>query len=66
MEEELNNSQKNSRRQFLKKGLIAGAGVAMGGGLIAAYVDATATETGDKVKVLTTDGEKPWRDYAEK
>jgi Fe-S-cluster-containing dehydrogenase component len=57
VEEDLNKNQKNSRRQFLKKGLIAGAGVAIGSGLVAAYVDATATETGEKVKVLTTDGE---------
>ena len=57
MEEELNKNQKNSRRQFLKKGLVAGAGVAIGGSLIATYVDVTASETGEKVKVLTTSGE---------
>ena len=57
MEEELNKNQKNSRRQFLKKGIIAGAGVAIGAGLMTAYVDSSAAETGEKVKVLTTDGE---------
>ncbi|MDP1621819.1 MAG: 4Fe-4S dicluster domain-containing protein [Bacteroidales bacterium] len=57
MKEEVNKHPKNSRRQFLKKGLIAGAGVAIGSGLVTAYIDATATETGEKVKVLTTDGE---------
>lgn len=49
--------ENSSRRKFLKKGLIAGAGIAAAGGLTAAYVDSTATETGEKVKVLTTDGE---------
>lgn len=56
MEEEKNQNKKNSRRQFLRKGMI-GAGLAIGGGLVTAYVDAARNETGEKVKVLTTDGE---------
>jgi len=57
VEEELNNHPKSSRRQFLKKGLVAGAGVAVGSSLVSAYFDSSASETGEKVKVLTTDGE---------
>jgi molybdopterin-containing oxidoreductase family iron-sulfur binding subunit len=48
---------KDSRREFLKKGLLAGAGVIAGSSLIAAYVDKSAPESGEKVKVLTTEGE---------
>jgi Fe-S-cluster-containing dehydrogenase component len=55
--EEEQNNQKNSRRQFLKKGLLAGAGVAVGGGLLNAYSENPAGENGEKVKVLTTNGE---------
>jgi len=51
------NEKKNSRREFLKKGLIAGAGVVTGGSLIAAYVDKSEKESGEKVKALTTDGQ---------
>lgn len=54
--EELEN-QKNSRRYFLKKGLLAGAGIAAGSTLLGACTDAAATGSGEKVKVLTTDGE---------
>jgi Fe-S-cluster-containing dehydrogenase component len=49
--------KKNSRREFLKKGLMAGAGVVAGGSLIAAYVDKSEKESGEKVKALTTDGQ---------
>jgi Fe-S-cluster-containing dehydrogenase component len=52
-----NNEKKNSRRDFLKKGLMAGAGVVAGGSLIAAYVDKSEKESGEKVKALTTDGQ---------
>lgn len=55
--EESNDRNKNSRREFLKKGLLAGAGVVAGGGLIAAYVDKSVKESGEKVKALTTDGQ---------
>jgi Fe-S-cluster-containing dehydrogenase component len=49
--------KKNSRRDFLKKGLLAGAGVVTGGSLIAAYIDKSEKESGEKVKALTTDGQ---------
>lgn len=55
MEEDL--SKNKSRREFLKKGLMAGAGLAVGSGLVSACSSSTASEAGDKVKVLTTDGE---------
>ena len=55
--DESQNEKKNSRREFLKKGLIAGAGVVTGGSLIAAYVDKSEKESGEKVKALTTDGQ---------
>ena len=55
--DESNNEKKNSRRAFLKKGLMAGAGVVAGGSLIAAYVDKSEKESGEKVKALTTDGQ---------
>jgi Fe-S-cluster-containing dehydrogenase component len=48
--------QKSSRRDFLKKSLVAGAGVLATGGLVEAYFDASAAESGEKVKVMTTDG----------
>lgn len=57
MEEKDKDHQKKSRREFLKKSLIAGAGVIAGGKLIAAYIDKSKPETGEKVKALTTDGE---------
>jgi len=55
VEEDL--SKNKSRREFLKKGLMAGAGLAVGSGLVSACSSSTASEAGDKVKVLTTDGE---------
>ena len=55
--DESKNEKKNSRREFLKKGLMAGAGVVAGGGLIASYVDKSEKESGEKVKALTTDGQ---------
>ena len=56
MEEEQTN-KKNSRRQFLKKGLLAGAAVAASGGMLKAYSEKTGGESGEKVKVMTTNGE---------
>ena len=55
--DESKNEKKNSRRAFLKKGLIAGVGVVAGGSLIASYVDKSKKESGEKVKALTTDGQ---------
>ena len=52
-----NNEKKSSRRDFLKKGLMAGAGVVAGGSLISACVDTSEKESGEKIKVLTTDGQ---------
>jgi molybdopterin-containing oxidoreductase family iron-sulfur binding subunit len=57
MEKNDNHGNGNSRRQFLKKGLIAGAGIAAGSGLVTAFLDTSASESGEKVKVLTPDGE---------
>jgi hypothetical protein len=37
--------QKSSRRDFLKKSLVAGAGVLATGGLVEAYFDASAAES---------------------
>ena len=48
------NSEKNtSRRDFLKKGLLAGAGVVIGGGVVGSF-NALAN-TGDTIKVLGPD-----------
>ena len=55
MEQE-NNQDKNSRRKFLKLGLLTGAG-AVATGAILATGKSLASESGDKVKVLTTSGE---------
>jgi Fe-S-cluster-containing dehydrogenase component len=55
--DESNEKKKSSRRDFLKKGLLAGAGVVAGGGLIASYIDKPGEESGTKVKALTTDGQ---------
>jgi len=44
----------NSRRNFLKRGFIAGTAAVAGGGLLSSC--GGETETGDKIKVLTTDG----------
>lgn len=55
--EEKSRKTRHSRRQFLKKGLVAGAGLAAGGVLISQVVDATDTASGEKVKVMTTSGE---------
>jgi len=46
----------NSRRNFLKLGLLAGAGTIATGALIATGKNA-AVESGEKIKVLTTSGE---------
>jgi len=48
-----NDEKKASRRNFLKLGLTAGAGAVAGGSLIAGLSDG---KSGEKVKVLTTDG----------
>jgi len=52
-----NNPKKSSRRSFLKKSLVAGAGMVAAGGLTEAYLDTRAQESGEKIKVLSTDGE---------
>lgn len=56
MKEEPKNDRRQSRRKFLKKGLLAGAGVAAGTGIVSALMEATAAEGGETVKVMTTDG----------
>jgi Fe-S-cluster-containing dehydrogenase component len=48
--------KRNTRREFLKKSLITGAGLVATGGLVEAYLDTSAAESGEKVKVLSTDG----------
>ncbi len=52
-----NNPKKSTRRDFLKKSLATGAGIAATGGLVSAYLDTSAAESGETVKVLSTDGE---------
>jgi molybdopterin-containing oxidoreductase family iron-sulfur binding subunit len=44
----------NSRRSFLKKGFMAGTAAVAGGSLLSAC--SSDNETGEKIKVLTTDG----------
>jgi len=51
------NPKKSSRREFIKKSLLTGAGVVATGGLAEAYLDTSASGSGEKVKVLTTGGE---------
>jgi hypothetical protein len=48
--------EENSRRKFLKLGMIAGAGTLAAGALIATN-KSKAEDSGDKIKVLTTNGE---------
>jgi len=48
---------RRSRRKFLKKGLLAGAGALFGGGILKAYTTESGNKSGSKVKVLTTNGE---------
>ena len=48
---------KSTRREFLKQGLVAGAGIAAGTGLISSLLDARTSESLEKVKVMTTDGQ---------
>jgi Fe-S-cluster-containing dehydrogenase component len=55
--DESNEAKKNSRRDFLKRGLMAGAGMVTGGGLLAACGEEKAQESGEKVTALTTDGQ---------
>lgn len=45
---------KNSRRDFLKKGILAGAGAVFAGGIVSSF-NATA-QSGDTIRVMTTDG----------
>ncbi|NOZ35647.1 MAG: 4Fe-4S dicluster domain-containing protein [Chlorobi bacterium] len=51
---EKNNKKSTSRRNFLKKGLLAGAGTVLGAGVVGSF-DAFA-EGGDSIKVLGPDG----------
>lgn len=53
---EEHNKEKNSRRKFLKLGILAGAGTVATGAIIAAN-GGTSGESGEKIKVLTTSGE---------
>lgn len=50
------NQDNNSRRRFLKLGLLAGAGTVATGAIIATS-NSQAHESGEKIKVLTTNGE---------
>jgi len=50
------NKDKDSRRDFIKNGLLAGAGIIAGGSVLSACGD-SEEKSGEKVKVLTTDGE---------
>jgi len=52
------NKKESSRRNFLKQGLTIAAGTILGGGILASCTkDPETTETGDKIKVLTADGQ---------
>ena len=53
------NKKDSSRRQFLKQGFTIAAGTILGGGMLASCVnkDPEPTETGEKIKVLTADGQ---------
>lgn len=55
--EESSKKKKGSRREFLKKGLIAGAGIVAGGSLLSVISDKSVPGSGEKVKALTTGGE---------
>lgn len=52
-----NGPKKNSRRDFLRKGLMAGAGIMATGGLVEAYLDPAQAASGETMKVLTPGGE---------
>ena len=51
-----NDNQTNSRRNFLKLGILTGGSVIAGVGISKALSGEEKTETGEKVKVLTADG----------
>ena len=52
------NKKDASRRQFLQKGFSIAAGTILGGGILASCMkDPEPTETGEKIKVLTADGQ---------
>ncbi len=55
MKKKEKSSEKASRRDFLRSGLVLGAGAVAGTGIIAAC-SGDAEEEGEKVKVMTTDG----------
>lgn len=50
-------NDQNSRRKFLKSGFLAGAGALAGSALVSACSDGESGESGEKIKVLTTDGQ---------
>ncbi len=56
MKKKENSKEKASRRDFLRSGLVLGAGAVAGSGLIAACSGNTE-EIGETVKVMTTDGQ---------
>lgn len=56
MEHEENLSGASSRRKFLKMGLVGGASAVAGATLISKLNPVQASTTGEKMKVLTTDG----------
>jgi len=56
MKKKEKSTEKASRRDFLRSGLVLGAGAVAGSGLIAAC-SGGAEESGEKVKVMTTDGQ---------
>lgn len=57
MSKDNNTNKENGRRKFLKYGLLAGAGALAARGLLSAATDGEAAESGELVKVLTTDGQ---------
>lgn len=50
------NNQENSRRKFLRTGIVAGVGALAGGSLLSSCSKDSDEVTGEMVKVLTTDG----------
>jgi len=48
--------ERQSRRKFLKLGLTVGSGAVLGGSVLAAITNSSETESGEKVKMLTSDG----------
>lgn len=52
-----NKASNSTRRKFLKTGIVAGTAAIMGGGVLAALANNESNKSGEKIKLLTQEGE---------